>query len=213
MTPYYQDDFATIYHGDCRDVLPGLTGDVVLMDPPYGNGTLYDGFEDSPERVVELVSEVMPLVLAAAPVVLVTPGVSNMHLYPRPRWTLCWADPSGQGSGPWGFCSWQPVLAYGPDPYLAAGLGRRPDTVIKRGLAPRVGHPCPKPVNIWKWLIVRATPAEAATVLDPFMGSGTTLRAAKDLGRRSIGIEQSEAYCEIAAKRLAQEVLDFGGVA
>lgn len=74
------------------------------------------------------------------------------------------------------------------------------------------GHPCPFPIELPKRCIL-ATTDPGDVVLDPFMGSGTTLRAAKDLGRRAIGIEIEERYCEIAAKRLAQEVLDLGGVA
>lgn len=74
------------------------------------------------------------------------------------------------------------------------------------------GHPCPFPLELPKRCIA-ATTDLGDVVLDPFMGSGTTLRAAKDLGRKAIGIEIEERYCEIAAKRLAQEVLDFGGVA
>lgn len=73
-------------------------------------------------------------------------------------------------------------------------------------------HPAPFPLAVAKWCIQLVTPPDGI-VLDPFMGSGTTLRAAKDLGRKAIGIEISERYCEIAARRLSQEVLDFGGAA
>jgi site-specific DNA-methyltransferase (adenine-specific) len=68
------------------------------------------------------------------------------------------------------------------------------------------GHPCPKPLKAWRRLLNNISQPEQ-TVLDPFMGSGTTLRTAKDLGRKAIGIEIEERYCEIAAKRLAQDVL------
>jgi DNA modification methylase len=71
------------------------------------------------------------------------------------------------------------------------------------------GHPCPKPVRFCTQIISRLT-TPGQLVVDPFMGSGTTLVAAKQLGRRAIGIDIEERYCEIAAKRLEQEVLDFG---
>ena len=72
--------------------------------------------------------------------------------------------------------------------------------------AEKLGHPCSKPMKEWTWLLNKVS-LEGETILDPFMGSGTTLRAAKDLGRKAIGIEIEERYCEIAVKRLAQEVM------
>jgi site-specific DNA-methyltransferase (adenine-specific) len=73
------------------------------------------------------------------------------------------------------------------------------------------GHPCPKPLGLMRWLVARVSKPNE-TVLDPFMGSGTTLLAAKDMGHRAIGIEIEERYCEIAAKRLSQEVLPLEDV-
>jgi len=73
-----------------------------------------------------------------------------------------------------------------------------------------VDHPSPKPVALINRLIKVVAPP-AGLVLDPFMGSGTMLRAAKDLGRRAVGVEAEERYCEVAARRCAQEVLDVGG--
>ena len=75
------------------------------------------------------------------------------------------------------------------------------------GADKRLGHPTPKPLEAWRKLLLRVSPVETDLVLDPFMGSGSTLAAAKYTGRRAIGIEINERYCEIAAGRLAQEVL------
>ncbi len=216
--PYYEDDFVTIYHGDCREVLPQVTADVVVTDPPYGVGVDYDGHDDTTEALEALIGDVWPLMELFHRVV-VTPGVVNMHRWPPPRWVLAWVNSSSTGRGPWGFSTWQPVMVYGPDPYLSRGLGCRPDAaMVTTGGGSLVqqlaanAHPCPKPLKFLQWLLVRTCTADEV-IVDPFMGSGTTLRAAKDLGRKVIGIDQSERYCEIAAKRMAQEVLDFGGAA
>jgi hypothetical protein len=221
MQPYYDDGIVTIYHGDCRDLLPQLTGDIVLTDLPYGIGLDYGpSFDDSPSYVELLVAEALPLMRACAPVVALTCGVPNLWRYPPATWVLSWTqDNSGTGSGPWGFNVWQPVLVYGPDPYLARGLGRRPDVIRSaasggdlHGLR-KGAHPCPKPLGSWRAVMLRVSPSEDDVIIDPMMGSGTSLVAAKYSGRRAIGIEIEERYCELAARRLCQEVLAFDSVA
>jgi DNA modification methylase len=221
MTPYYDEAGITIYHGDCRDVLPPLgLVDLVLTDPPYGNATDYDEHDDTPHGLEQIIAATMPLMRQVARVVVLTPGIANVHRYPPPTWLLAWVQAHGSGTGKWGFNEWQPVLVYGTDPYLSAGKGRRPDVIrsrigggalVKERAA--IAHPCPKPLDFWTRLLIRCSPDPTDTILDPFMGSGTTLRAAKDLGRRAIGVDISERYCEVAARRLGQGVLDFGGVA
>jgi DNA modification methylase len=214
LTPYYQDDSATIYHGDCRDILPDLSADVILTDPPYGLDITYDGYDDTQPNLLQLIDEVLPLMRAAAPVVALTPGVTNMQAYPPATWCLAWTWPHTGTRGKWGFSQWGPILVYGPDPFLKNRMGARPD-VVRCGATQSVGpaewtpdgHPCPKPLVAWRQIMERVCPIPGSVILDPFMGSGTTLRAAKDLGHRSIGIEMSERYCELAAGRLAQEVL------
>jgi site-specific DNA-methyltransferase (adenine-specific) len=217
MTPYYQDDACTIYHGDCREILPSLSADLVLTDTPYGINLDYgDTFTDSPENLDELIASTLPLMRAAAPVVALTTGVVNQWRFPKPTWVLCWHQANAfTSTGYYGFNMWQPVLCYGTDPFLKRGRGRQQDyirTVANLGTNagndnPPKGHPCPKPLPPWRKILLRVSPDATDTIIDPFMGSGTTLRAAKDLNRRAIGIDVSEAYCEIAAKRLAQEVL------
>ena len=204
MKPYYEHAGITIYHGDSREVLPAIArGAVCITDPPYGVGEAYAGFRDTPSSLRLLIDSTWPYIAACKRIAL-TPGVKWHRLWPEPSWTLAWVTPAGTGVGPWGFCCWQPVLVYGDDPF--GGKGSRPDSLVATESAEKNGHPCPKPYGVWSWVVQRvALPDEL--IVDPFMGSGTTLEVAKRLGRRAIGIEIEERYCEIAAKRLAQEAL------
>ena len=203
--PYYSHGGIVIYCGDCRDILPSLTADVVVTDPPYGLGFNYLGFTDNKENVRLLVAGVMPMLLRFGRVAL-TPGIGNERMYPEPDWSMAWFYGGGANYGPWGFNCWQPILVWGKCPYLSAKMGCRPDALVSNVPATVNGHPCPKPDPFVRWLVTRMSLA-GHTILDPFMGSGTTLVAAKQLGRKAIGIEIEERYVEIAIKRLQQEVL------
>lgn len=114
----------------------------------------------------------------------------------------------GDTSFPWGR-SYELIYVGGP-----GWAGKRETSVIRvphsAQAASQIGHPTPKPLALMEALISKAP---AGVIADPFAGSGSTLVAAKALGRRAIGVEMSERYCEIAAGRLAQDVLDFGGAA
>jgi DNA modification methylase len=208
MKPYFQEGGITIYHGDCREVVPSVHADATVCDAPYGLGIDYGSFIDTPESVRALMADVIPMLRIATGRVAVTCGVARMWDYPAPDWTLCWAISGAGSTGKWGFSCWQPILVYGQDPFLTNGLGRRPDLIFKNETSPECGHPCPKPEGFMRLLVNRVS-LESESVLDPFMGSGTTLVAAKNLGRKAIGIEIEERYCEIAVKRLAQGVMEF----
>ena len=213
MKPYYQDDYATIWHGDCREILPHLEPvDLVLTDPPYGIGEEYKSFNDTPENVKNLVSEIIPIALKKSKRCLLTCATRQIHFYPPPNWIIAWINRAGTGMNPWGFTCWQPILCYGKCPYLAERKGSRPDIIEHSESSEKNGHPCPKPITFWKKVLLRGSFYQTESILDPFMGSGTTLVAAKNLNHKSIGIEIEEKYCEIAAKRLSQEVLNFGKV-
>lgn len=208
MRPYYEEDGITIYNADCREILIRPIGDLILTDPPYGIGESYLQFSDTKENLTTLLLDVVPRMLEYE-VAMITCGNGNQSLYPEPSWTLAFATPAGVGMCTWGFSCWQPILVYGRCPYLKRGLGARPDLFIHTESSEKNGHPCPKPINLWKKILTRGSASELDVVVDPFMGSGTTLLAAKQLGRKAIGIEISEKYCEIAVKRLAQIQLDF----
>jgi site-specific DNA-methyltransferase (adenine-specific) len=213
VTPYYQDDFATIYHGDCREVLPGLSGvALVATDPPYGIGWKPRvNHQDQPWRDVRI--DLEPALIGRHHCIWGGNYFTDV-LPPSEAWLIWIKRPEGfnfdedRRSYSVIEMAW---TDYGHKPrmkHLTWDGGMRAGDASNRTFA----HPAQKPLEVIRWSIAEC-PEPEGTVLDPFMGSGTTLRAAKDLGRRAIGIEIEERYCEIAAKRLAQEVLDFGGVA
>lgn len=220
--PYYHDEKAgiTIYHGDCRDVLTGIPEvDTVITDPPYGisgrvislRGTTSKGaydtnlFEDTPEYLINVIVPTVKTLIKKCGRVVLTPGQTNIHKYPEPDHMGVFFYPASSSVSRWGMRLWQPIFYYGKDPYQGK---LRPDSRKATDSDRETDHPCPKPIGSWTWLLNRAS-VERETVLDPFMGSGTTLVAAKNLGRKAIGIEIEEKYCEIAAKRLSQEILSL----
>ena len=209
MKPYYDDGTVTIYHGDCRDVLPTLTPvDLVLTDPPYGLGdkwtggskwVLHHGQMQWDQMTVDGVVEHLT---DAGRHVIVWGG--NYYPLPPARCWLLWDKKqndnftSGQAEMAWTNLD-RPVRTFRMSQVEAYGAGK--------------SHPTEKPLQLMTWCVAMVRDDTIATVLDPFMGSGTTLRAAKDLGHKAIGVELDERYCEIAARRMAQEVLDLGGAA
>lgn len=197
--------------GDATDaaawdlVLGGAQADLCLTDPPYGVGVDFGpASADDPEHVAGLVAAFMPLALERSRCALVTSGQPCMWDYPRPAWVMGLFWPAAEGKGPWGFTNLTPVLAYGPDPYLAAGLGCRPSGWTwnaKPASAPGHDHPTAKPLAPWSWLMERGTTTPGAIVVDPFGGSGTTMVVAHLLGRHARLVEISPAFVDVTCRR------------
>jgi hypothetical protein len=202
-----------LYLGDCLEVMPAL-GDVdaVVTDPPYGLNFTYNTYEDTPENLRKLVAAFAPVAIAKAVRTVITPGVTNLHLYPVPRWVGCWTWETTNTFGALGFNQWQPIIFYGEDVPGFASVngalktdrlhfpgGGSPDRHDKWAKA----HCCPKPPGVMLRMVQRfSSPDEI--VLDPFMGSGTTLVACAKLGRRGSGIELDSDYFDIACKRVEE---------
>lgn len=214
MKPYYAHAGITIYHGDCREILPQLESvDLVLTDPPYGMAEhLTKVGENSASRWrkhfseklhwdVSTVDEAIPLLMELAKDAIIWGG--QFYALPRMRGWLIWNKIIRNWSASECELAWttldQPNRAFDYSHGELASEGKH-------------FHPTQKPLPLMKWCIQQARYDDLPLmILDPFMGSGTTLRAAKDLGRRAIGVEIEEKYCEIAAKRLSQEVFEFSG--
>ena len=202
MRPYYEHAGITIYHGDCSHVIPTLSFkfDLVLTDPPYGHGEKWSGGTWAANPIYDLAfewdatpapAETMQMVIAAAPNAIVWGG--NYYTMPPSRCWLAWVKSS--------------LMRTMADFELAWTNLDRPAKLYREQRNPdgKRDHPTQKPLSLMRWCLALAP--DAGLVLDPFMGSGTTLRAAKDCGKKAVGIEREERYCEIAAKRLAQEAL------
>lgn len=224
MSLYYEDDYVTLYHGDCLwGHREWLDADVLVTDPPYGidwaqNSMHYTSTVKATKSVIanDSNTEARDDVLAAwgkRPAV-----VFGSWRKPRPEGTqhrLVWhklKTKPGMSNAPW-------ISADEEIYILGKGfIGKPAHTVYTThearsggdGLSAQVGHPTPKPVPLMEMLIEKCPPG---TIADPFAGSGATLIAAKNLGRKVIGVELEERYCDIIAKRCAQDVLDFGEIA
>ena len=216
MAPYFERDGVVIYHGDCREVLPGIDAAVMVTDPPYGMAyasAMRGRWGYVTERTIAHEIEGDQTV-AARDAALAAWGdrpalVFGTWKAPRPggtRHVLIWDKGTHVGMGDLSI-PWKPNTE---EVYvLGSGFaGHRGGSVLRyNAISPNLvgrSHPTEKPVALLRDLIGKCP---VGAVVDPFMGSGSTLRAAMDLGRRAIGIEIEERYCEIAARRLDQLAL------
>ncbi len=188
--------------------------DLVLTDPDYNAkyiGTNHREYEMGmpaldADNYKAFCKEWFGLVSVATSEIVFTPGIANIWNYPEARWVLCWHKPAAVSFNRMGgFNAWEPILVYGkpfkrlPQDYLFFNT-------LNFSKGPEKNHPCPKPESLWSYLI---SITKADLILDPFLGSGTTCCCAKKLNRYSIGIEIEEKYCEIAANRCRQEVMEL----
>lgn len=245
MKPYYEADGATIYHGNCVEVLESVApySEHVITDPPYARDVyLRMRAPDSKEgsgTILRLKRSSGLVKMAAGDIGaiddLIEPVAKLLGVLVK-RWAIVFSDVES--------CHlWRKALVRGSMTYIRTGAWVKPDAMpqmsgdrpsvgfepatIAHGMSPkrwnggghqalwthyiskgngRPDHPCPKPEPLMLELVSQFTD-EGETILDPFMGSGTTLVAAKRLGRKAIGIELEEKYCEIAARRLQQGAL------
>lgn len=222
MKPYYEDDYVTIFHGDSREIIPSLGSfDLTLSDPPYGinggrGGTSkargrgnYEGAftsdDDTPDFIRNVSVPIISHCISISRSVIITPGNKNFCYYPQPVSFGCFWQPASGGAQRHGWADSQPIFYYGESPTQGKSLSAC-SFELRGSDETKNGHPCPKPFKIWFQLLRKGMGDWTGRVLDPFMGSGTTLRAAKDYGRKAVGIEIEEKWCEIAAERMRQEV-------
>lgn len=220
--PYYDDETCRIYHGDCREVMPALDlagVGLLLTDPPYGIS--YRSNHNSSRRgkwARWVRYENMPGILGDDepfdpspfldfPAVALFGANHFADKLPPSRCWIVWDKRDGIGSNNQADCEmvWTnfPKVAR-VYRHLWSGLLRAGEENVSRG---EKLHPHQKPVALLRRIIAYSGIPPGGLVLDPYCGSGSTLRAAKDLGFRAVGIEIEERYCEVAARRLAQEVL------
>ena len=208
--PYFERDGIVIYHGDCLELLPEIGPvDLVLTDPPYGIGLDNHGRSANDYRIrndeSQDVGEAALRFLERYPTIAFASPMKPWS--GRWRQHLVWdKGPAVGGGGDIATC-WKPCWEMVQVRKNKPLNGGRDSAVLTFWTGPqKTNHPAEKPVSLIAYLVGKASESGEA-ILDPFMGSGTTLVAAYQLGRKAIGIEIEERYCEIAAKRLEQQVL------
>ena len=205
--PYYFDDLVTLYHGDCREVDEWLMADVLVTDPPYGAKYVSGWTTKNPIKGDDDTSVRDGVIARWADRPALVFGRWNVDRPIGTRHRLIWDKGESPGMGdlsmPWGHADEEVYV-------LGRGFtGARRTNIIRSKVqsvadAARPLHPTPKPVSLMEVLIERCPPG---VIADPFAGSGSTLLAAMYRGRRAIGVEVDERYCEMIANRLAQDAL------
>ena len=222
MKLYYQDDSVTLYHGDCRKVADWLEADVLVTDPPYGRawrqgdtgkgrgwasdrhtGIANDATTAARDAALALWGDGRPSVVFGDLLLPPPDGTKHVLIYDK-------GNDAGFTGAIGGYRrNAEAIYLLGRH---GSGLGGR-SAILRTNasaggnLARTTGHPHTKPLDVMHQIIEHAPPG---VVADPFAGSGATLVAARNLGRKAIGVELEERYCEVLANRLAQGVLDFG---
>lgn len=181
--PYYEDESVTIYHGDCRDLVPSLTADAVFADPPYG--------VDKAAWDSSFNQHWMALIPPMSPILAVTPGNRNLASLPNAigdllyRWTLSAVITNATVRGDLGFGNWIPVLLYARHGVSLYGPRQDVKVLAIRGEMPN--HPSPKPIAVMRW-VLSCLPGNL--VLDPFLRE----RAQRFLA--SVGdLRDSDGFC------------------
>jgi len=220
IKPYYQDDYVTLYNGDCRDIMTEIDGtvDLVVTDPPYGlkkaNGSHkggYDGFGRKIKRNPKQYDgswdnerpsgKTLNMLIDKAFQSIIWGGNYFSDLLPRSTRWLVWDKQQTMPTFSDCELAWINLKGSATKRIIYASNG------MISGEKKRM-HPTQKPLAVIKWCISQA-PRDIKIILDPFAGSGTTGVAAKELNKKCIMIEKEEKYCEIAARRLSQEVFNF----
>jgi DNA modification methylase len=219
VKPYYQDEFITLFHGDCLEITEWLNSDVLVTDPPYGqryksnmNRGNRSNWHDPIKGDHSTNLRDNALALWGENKAAFVFGTWKTPKPAKTRQTLVWDKTPcgfmGDLSIPFGTAH-EEIYCLGKRGWT----GSREPSIIRAqmlmsGDSSRPNHPTPKPVGLMERLVSKTL----GVVADPFAGSGATLLAAKNLGRKSIGVEVDERYCEIIAKRAAQQVFNFEGI-
>jgi DNA modification methylase len=220
---YYRTDLGVLYCGDSLKIIKLINEnvDLLLTDPPYGinggsGGTSklrgkgnYDGsFPDTKDYIENHIVPIILNCLEISTAGIITPGNKNLCLYPQPISLGVIYQPGCSGAQRWGWADGQPIFYYGVAPLQ----GKKLTPCSLQNTAGPIeikDHPCPKPLKLWEWLLLKGSINNNDLILDPFIGSGTTGLLCEKHNRRWIGIEISEKYCEIAKQRIKNEADQF----